>query len=109
LDHIPVSPYNALHRPVYRGERYSRSHGESPLVRSDDSSRPHRIQAQVIINPFVSPPAAAPAPRESKPVDATENKGQTTIGPQIIINPFYQLEAKVACRESRAFSNGTTP
>jgi hypothetical protein len=96
---IPAPPYHALPRLVYCGNRYGRSRGESPLAHADHPSRPPRIRAQVIINPFVSPPTAVPTPSEPQPVDAAENKGQSKIRPQIIINPFYRPEAKVACRE----------
>ena len=96
LGQIPVPPYYALHPPVYYGERYYRSYGESPFARVDHSSRPRRIEAQVIINPFVVQPAAAPAASEPKAVEAKEKTGQVTVGPQMIINPFYVPEAKVA-------------
>jgi hypothetical protein len=105
LGYVPVPPYYAMHPPVYYGERYYRTYGESPFARTDYSSRPHRIQAELVINPFVSqalvgpPAAAAPAPVEPKPVDTTENKDQVTVSPQMIINPFYQPEAKVVRRD----------
>ncbi len=99
LGHIPVPPYFALHPPVYYGERYYRSYGESPFARPDYSSRPQRIQAQVIINPFVEQPATAPATPpapEPKPAEVQPPTDQVTSGPQMIINPFYVAEPKVA-------------
>ena len=74
LGYVPVPPYYALHPPVYYGERYYRSYGESPFARVDYSSRPQRIRAQVIINPFVEQPAAAPAAPEPKPADEGQQR-----------------------------------
>ncbi len=97
LGYIPVPPYYALHPPVYYGERYYRSYGESPFARVDHSSRPRRIQAQVIINPFVVQPAAAPAASEPTAGRGQRQRpDQVTVGPQMIINPYYVPEAKVA-------------
>jgi hypothetical protein len=98
LGYIAVPPYYALHPPVYYGERYYRSYGESPFARVDHSSRPQRIQAQVIMNPFVEQAAAAPAAPDPQAVEAKEKTDQVTVGPQMIINPFYVPEAKVAYR-----------
>jgi hypothetical protein len=96
---VPAPPYFALHPPVYYGERYFRSYGESPFARPDFSSRPKRIDAQVVINPFVVP-AAIPSKAElPKPQDAPpQSVEKVTSAPQMIINPFYQPEEKVALR-----------
>lgn len=99
LGYVPVPPYYALHPPVYYGERYYRSYGESPFARVDHSSRPQRIQAQVIVNPFVVQPAAAPAAPPPKPEEPKAEPDQVTAGPQVIINPYYTPEAKVASRK----------
>lgn len=99
LGYIPVPPYYALHPPVYYGERYYRSYGESPFARTDHSSRPQRIHAQVIINPYVDQPAAAPATPEPKPVDGQPQTDQVTASPQMIVNPYYVAEPKVAYRK----------
>ncbi|MHB0956124.1 MAG: hypothetical protein ACYC6N_23440 [Pirellulaceae bacterium] len=99
LGYLPVPPYFALHPPVYYGERYYRTYGESPFPRVDYSSRPHRIQADVIVNPFVTTAAVTPVPTEPTPVDGAENKDQVTDSPLMIINPFYQSEATVAHRD----------
>ena len=99
LGYVPVPPYFALHPPVYYGERYYRSYGESPFARVDYSSRPHRIQAQVIINPFVEQPAPPPAAPAPKPEEPKAQPDQVTAGPQMITNPYYTPEAKVASRK----------
>ncbi|NLX54569.1 MAG: hypothetical protein GXY58_05610 [Planctomycetaceae bacterium] len=98
LGHVPVPPYFALHPPVYYGERYYRSYGESPFARPDYSSRPQRVhvQAQVIINPFVAQLATTPAAPELEPAEVQPPVDQVTSGPQMIINPFYVAEPKVA-------------
>ncbi len=97
LGYLPVPPYFAVHPPVYYGERYYRSYGESPFARPDRSSRPLRISAQVIINPYVGQAAvgqaapelpAIPVPEQPAPVQ----EAQTTVGPQVIINPFYKAD-----------------
>jgi hypothetical protein len=94
---VPAPPYFALHPPVYYGERYFRSYGESPFARPDFSSRPKRIEAQVIINPYVLPAAmpskVEPLKTEEVPPQSVE---KVTSAPQMIINPFYQPEEKVA-------------
>jgi hypothetical protein len=99
LGYVPVPPYYALHPPVYYGQRYYRSYGESPFARADYSSRPLRIKAQVIINPFVEQPAAAPATPEPKAVEGAPPADQVTTGPQMIVNPYYVAEPKVAYRK----------
>ncbi len=69
LGYLPVPPYFAVHPPVYYGERYYRTYGESPYARPARSSRPLRVSAQVIINPFVEQAAAGlardPSPRRT--------------------------------------------
>jgi len=99
LGYIPVPPYYALHPPVYYGQQYYRSYGESPFARTDYSSRPQRIRAQVIINPFVEQPAPSAAPPAPPADEAKPAPDQVTAGPQVIINPYYQVEPKVASRE----------
>jgi hypothetical protein len=98
LGYVSVPPYYSLHPPVYYGERYYRSYGESPFARADYSSRPQRIQAQVIINPFMEQSAPAP-PAASKAAEPTAKSDQVTATtPQLIVNPYYLPEAKVATR-----------
>lgn len=94
---VPAPPYFALHPPVYYGERYFRSYGESPFARPDYSSRPRRIEAQVIINPFAIP-AMMPSKAEPPKAPAVEPQSveKVTSAPQMIVNPFYQPEEKVA-------------
>jgi hypothetical protein len=94
---VPAPPYFALHPPVYYGERYFRSYGESPFARPDFSSRPKRIEAQVIINPFLTP-AMVPSKVEPPKAQTVEPQSveKVTSAPQMIINPFYQPEEKIA-------------
>jgi hypothetical protein len=99
LGYVPVPPYYALHPPVYYGERYYRSYGESPFARTDHSSRPQLIQAKVIINPYVEQPAAVTAKPETKPVEGQQQTDQVTASPQMIVNPYYVAEPKVAYRK----------
>ncbi len=99
LGYVPVPPYFAIHPPVYYGERYYRSYGESPFARPDYSSRPQRVRVEVIINPFVSQPAATSGPAASKPAEAKPSPDQVTVRPQIIMNPYYTPETKVASSE----------
>lgn len=94
---VPAPPYFALHPPVYYGERYFRSYGESPFARPDFSSRPKRIEAQVIINPFAIP-AMLPSKVEPPKAQTVEPQSveKVTSAPQVILNPFYQPEEKIA-------------
>ena len=98
---VPAPPYFALHPPVYYGERYFRSYGESPFARPDFSSRPKRIEAQVIINPFVMPamvPSMVPSQAEPQKAQTVEPQSveKVTSAPQMIVNPFYQPEEKIS-------------
>ncbi len=106
LGYVPVPPYFSLHPPVYYGDNYYRSYGESPFPRNDYSSRPRRIQVDLIINPFFTAAAAAAAgakpepieaPAESTPTEQTPAVAkQAKSSPQMIINPYYQPEVKTA-------------
>lgn len=102
LGYVPVPPYFALHPPVHYGERYYRTYGESPFPRSDYSSRPQRIRVDVIVNPFYTAPAAATVepPGQSETLEPAPAVAEQPISePQMIINPFYQPEAKMARHE----------
>lgn len=98
LGYVPVPPYFALHPPVYYGDRYYRTYGESPFARSDYSSRPQRVQVEVVVNPFFTAPAAAgKGPTQTETPAPTQTLAeQSTSLPQVIINPFYHAEAKTA-------------
>jgi hypothetical protein len=103
LGYVPVPPYYALHPPVYYGDRYFRTYGESPFPRSDYSSRPQRIRVDVIVNPFYTAPAGAAvgkAEQTETPAEPTPAAAeQVTSQPQMIMNPFYHPEAKMARHE----------
>ena len=91
LGYLPVPPYFAVHPPVYYGERYYRTYGESPYARPARSSRPLRVSAQVIINPFVEQqPLDLPViPVPDEPVEEVD---QATSQPQVIINPYCKTD-----------------
>jgi hypothetical protein len=50
----------------------------------------------VIINPFVQAPAQSAAPPAASEAVTPETSDQVTVRPQLIVNPFYKPEAKVA-------------
>lgn len=96
LGFVPVPPYFALHPPVYYGERFFRSYGESPFARPPFSSRPQRIQAQLVVNPFARDVLLPPSP-VSNPA-ATESAApieEVTAKVEMIINPFYRANDEV--------------
>ena len=109
---IPAPPYYAVHPPVYYGQRYFRTYGESPYARPARSSRPLIVSVKLIKNPFVddclpvewpvsSPVDAKPAeaePVEAKPADeAIEPVEEVDVAsqPRMIINPYYRAEDEV--------------
>ncbi len=100
LGYLPVPPYYAVHPPVYYGQRYFRTYGESPFARPARSSRPLKIAAQVINNPFVEQEIDLPEiPVLEKPNQSDDGEekeqvepNQTTAMPQMIINPYYQAD-----------------
>lgn len=95
---VPAPPYFALHPPVYYGERYFRSYGESPFARPDFSSRPRRVQAEIVINPFIAPAAPSKSEAAKEAPVQPQSVEKVTSGPQMINNPFYQREDKVASK-----------
>ena len=94
LGYIPVPPYYAIHPPVYYGQRYFRTYGESPYARPARSSRPLIVSVQVIKNPFCAElPLVLP---ELPKGDVETTKDQVTVKPQMIVNPYYRSEDAVA-------------
>lgn len=96
LGYVPVPPYFALHPPVYYGERYYRSYGESPFPRPDFSSRPKIIDLQLITNPFVE--SLPPVVEQKLPAPASQAapaEDQVTSKPQMIINPYYRPSEQI--------------
>ncbi len=103
LGYIPTPPYYAIHPPVYYGQRYFRTYGESPYARPARSSRPLIVDVQLIKNPFYQGAVTMPAMPE---VDAIEQRDTTqdvepedqvaaTPTAQLIINPYYQADTVV--------------
>jgi hypothetical protein len=96
LGYIPTPPYFAIHPPVYYGQRYFRTYGESPFARPARAARPLNVSVQLIKNPFVeSLPSVLP---EAPPVIEQETqKDQVAVKPvaQLIVNPYYRAEDEV--------------
>jgi hypothetical protein len=93
LGHIPTPPYFALHPPVYYGQRYFRSYGESPYARPARTSRPLIVEVQLIRNPYVAEAALIPAaPKAEIKETKQEDQVATRVQPQLIINPYYDGE-----------------
>lgn len=97
---IPAPPYYAIHPPVYYGQRYFRTYGESPYARPARSSRPLIVSVKLIKNPFVNdclpielpvPPAVDAVPEEVEPAEDVDVASQ----PRMIINPYYRAEDEV--------------
>ena len=98
LGYLPVPPYFAVHPPVYYGQRYFRTYGESPFARPARSSRPLNVSVQLVTNPYVEQlPAVMPSlPAEQETGADAVVVGKVTIQPQMIINPYYKVEDEVA-------------
>ena len=88
LGYVPVPPYFALHPPVYYGQRYFRSYGDSPFARAPRRPAASRQVARVIINPHVkSVPMLKKEQKSDKPKTAQ-------FQPRMIVNPFYRSSDK---------------
>ena len=95
LGHIPTPPYFAIHPPVYYGQRYFRSYGESPYARPARSSRPLLVDVQLIKNPFYQGAMMWPSEPLIEQDTSQEVKQEDQVAAQVIINPYYQTEAVV--------------
>ena len=95
LGYLPVPPYFAVHPPVYYGQRYFRTYGESPYARPARAARPLNVSVQLVTNPFVEQlPSVMP---ELPAGDLETAKKQTVaVRPKMIINPYYKADDEVA-------------
>jgi len=87
LGFVPTPPYFAIHPPVYYGQRYYRSYGESPFARPARAARPLNIAVELVNNPYVELPPVFPKLPTSQPEAA---KDQVASQPKMIINPYYE-------------------
>jgi hypothetical protein len=97
LGRIPTPPYFALHPPVYYGDRYYRSYGDSPFARHPARCASAQALPQVIVNPFVQ--------QVVNTEQAAAHAGPSA--PEMIINPFYVPDAaEPEAGEGDAAENG---
>jgi hypothetical protein len=94
LGHLPVPPYYAVHPPVYYGQRYYRTYGESPFARPARSGRSFNVSVQLVTNPFVEQAAEELSVPEGTPAQKPE-VDQMAVKPQMIVNPYYEVKDEV--------------